>query len=310
MSRRTQTFVALMAAGLTAGSLSAQELAATGVAAPPRVAASGIGAGATSGEAAPPVAAPLGRRAKLARMYELRRGNRALAGEVAETARIESDLTLELDRLKAEASEGEREIAAIDSATEATRAERYRLEARLRELESLAVYEDDSEKAAPRQVALPPLAPGSARDSAASGLVPPPPPAPADAGSGREGDASGPRPFAIAPRSNKLQWLFYGGMTAGVVAVRAFHLDRDPGGYNDGIKTESLFPDKAVHLLTAWVVTSLGTDLKVGAWKSAAVVCAGGVGFELAQGYVSHYDIGANCLGAAGAAAWRSWVSR
>ena len=310
MSRRTYTFVALMAAGLTAGSLSAQELATIGVVAPPRVAASGIGAGAAAAEVAPPAVAPVGRRAQLARMYELRRGNRALASEVAETAQIESDLTLELDRLKAEASEGEREITAIDSATEATRAERYRLEARLRELDSIAVYEDDSERAAPHRVALPPLAPGSAADSAASVLAPPA--APVDVRSGREADANGPRPLAIAPRShsNLRQWLFYGGVTAGVVAVRAFQLDSDPGGYHDGLKTESAFPDKAVHLLAAWAITSLGSDLKVGAWKSAAVVCASGVGFELAQGYVSRYDIGANCLGAAGAAAWRSWVSR
>lgn len=251
----------------------------------------------------------MGRRAQLARMYELKRENRALAGNVAEAARTEERLMLRLDSLEADAREGERYIATIDSITEATRAERYRLEARLRMLESLAVYQDDSLDAVPRRAVLSPLTPADA-DSARLMLVPPA--TPVDAANDGRADQGGSGPIAVTParRASKLPLLFYGGLTAGVVAVRAFHLDSDPGGYHDGIRTKSLFPDKAVHMLAAWVVTSFGSDLKVGAWKSAAAVCATGVGFELAQGYVSGYDIGANCLGAAGAAAWHSWLGR
>lgn len=267
MSYRIHVLVELVVAVLATGSLSAQQHSVTGSITPPEAATASVKTDSTSRATTVPATAAPGRRAKLARMYELQRGNRDLRHEVSETAGVERELSLELDHLKAEAREGERELAAIDSAIEKTRAERIRLEARLRALEALQTDERDS---------------------------------------------AGPRPVAISPRprSSLRKWLFYGGVGAGVVAVRAFHLDSDPGGYHDGFGTESTFPDKAVHVLAAWSITNLGTDLKVGAWKSALAVCAGGVGFEFAQGYVSPYDIGANCLGAAGAAAWRTWVSR
>lgn len=293
MLNRTYYLAAVVAAALAAGPLPAQSVVAEAATTTPMAASA---------------AAPEGRRAQIARMYELRRENRTLASNVAATADVEKQLTLQLDSLQAEAREGERYIAAIDSATAATRTERRRLEARLRMMESVAEFQDDSAYAAPRQVAAPPIANTNA-DSVRGTLIPSR--APADAAGESQAGPDGPRPLAVArPRGSRLPLLFYGGVTAGVVAVRAFHLDSDPGGYHDGMKTESLFPDKAVHALAAWVITSLGSDLKVGPWKSAAVVCASGVGFELAQGYVSHYDIGANCLGAAGAAAWRSWISR
>ncbi|HET7553693.1 MAG TPA: hypothetical protein VFK04_20535 [Gemmatimonadaceae bacterium] len=263
----------------------------------------------TSSATTVPATAALGRRAKLARMYELQRGNRDLKHEISETAGAEHELSLELDHLKAETREGERELAAIDSAIENTRAERIRLEARLRALEALEADDDDASSIAPRGGLAPAL---GARAADSAGVVLAPSAPPVGTASGDEGDSAGPRPVAISPRArtSSRKWLFYGGVGAGVVAVRAFHLDSDPGGYDDGFRTESAFPDKAVHALAAWAITNLGTDLKVGAWKSAIAVCAGGVGFEFAQGYVSPYDIGANCLGAAGAAVWRSWVRR
>jgi hypothetical protein len=85
------------------------------------------------------------------------------------------------------------------------------------------------------------------------------------------------------------------------------HADRDPGGYTDAWTTRSTFPDKAVHAGAAWLLTSAGTDLGLKPWQSALVVTAAGAAFERAQGHVSRYDIGADALGALGAALWRSW---
>jgi hypothetical protein len=309
MSYRIHVLMELAVAVLAAGSLSAQQHSVTGSITLPEAATDSLGAPSTSGATAVSTTAALGRRAKLARMYELRRGNRDLEHEVSETARVERELSLELDHLKAEAREGERELAAIDSAIETTRAKRIRLEARVRALEALGIDDGGASPIATRGESAPALGAGAA-DSA--GVVPAPLAAPVDTASVDERNSAGPRPVAISPRprASTRKWLFYGGVGAGLVAVRAFHLDSDPGGYHDGFRTESTFPDKAVHLLAAWAITTLGTDLKVGAWKSALAVCTAGVGFEFAQGYVSPYDIGANCLGAAGAAAWRSWVSR
>jgi hypothetical protein len=309
MSYRIHVLVELVVAVLATGSLSAQQHSVTGSITLPEVATASVKTDSTSRATTVPATAALGRRAKLARMYELQRGNRNLRHEVAETAGVERELSLELDHLKAEAREGERELAAIDSAIEKTRAERIRLEARLRALEALGVDDGDASTIMPGGAPAHAL---GARGADSASIVLEPLVAPADSVSADDRDSAGPRTSAISPRprSSLRKWLFYGGVGAGVVAVRAFHLDSDPGGYHDGFRTKSTFPDKAVHVLAAWSITNLGTDLKVGAWKSALAVCAGGVGFEFAQGYVSPYDIGANCIGAAGAAAWRTWVSR
>jgi hypothetical protein len=101
--------------------------------------------------------------------------------------------------------------------------------------------------------------------------------------------------------------VFYALIAGGIVAVRTLHLDSDPGGYDDGFRTHTDFPDKGVHALAAWALTNAGTDMKLSPWRAAAVVSAAGVGYELAQGYVSKYDIAADVVGAVGAAAWRTW---
>ncbi len=317
MSYRIRTLMALAAACLAAGPLAAQQRSVTRPFAEPDAAGAGANAPSTAGETTASVPAAEGRRAKLARMYELQRGNRDIRHEISETAKVEHGLSLELEQLKVEAREGEREIVALDSAIVSTRAERTRLEARLRALEAIAIQKrepDSIAKEGQEEVEVMRAHDVRAADSAAAAASPTLVPfaAPVDSTPAAASDSAGPRPVAVSPRrrSHLRQWLYYGGVGAGVVAVSAFHLDSDPGGYRDGFETESTFPDKAVHLLAAWTITSLGADLKVGAWKSALAVCAGGVGFEFAQGYVSPYDIGANCLGAAGAAAWRSWMSR
>jgi hypothetical protein len=104
--------------------------------------------------------------------------------------------------------------------------------------------------------------------------------------------------------------LFYGALGGAAVSVAVFHVDPDTGGYHDGWTTATDFPDKAVHALAAWALTSVGVDLGVRPRYSATAVCAAGTAFEFAQGYVSIYDIAADCTGAIGAAAWQSWRAR
>jgi len=117
-------------------------------------------------------------------------------------------------------------------------------------------------------------------------------------------------PAAKRERSYRTTVVFYGALGAAAVASAVLHVDPDSGGYRDGWNTATDFPDKAVHALAAWAMTSVGVDLGVRPRFSALAVCAAGTAFEFAQGYVSVYDIAADCAGAAGAAAWQSWRAR
>lgn len=98
--------------------------------------------------------------------------------------------------------------------------------------------------------------------------------------------------------------LFYVGMAAGTAFIFADPIDHDPGGYKDGLRTDAMFPDKAVHALSAWFLTDLGIEMGARPWHAATAVCAAGALFEVANGFVSHYDIGADCVGAALKAMW------
>ena len=115
---------------------------------------------------------------------------------------------------------------------------------------------------------------------------------------------------ARTKKHNKLPFVFYGALGAAAATAAVFHVDPDTGGYRDGWATATDFPDKAVHALAAWAITSVGVDLGVRPRYSATAVCAAGTAFEFAQGYVSIYDIAADCVGAAGAAAWQTWRAR
>jgi hypothetical protein len=115
---------------------------------------------------------------------------------------------------------------------------------------------------------------------------------------------------ARAERRDKLPVVFYGALASGAVAAAIFHVDPDSGGYRDGWTTATDFPDKAVHALAAWAITGIGVDLGVRPRYAALAVCGAGTAFEFAQGYVSVYDIAADCVGAVGAATWQSWRSR
>ena len=109
---------------------------------------------------------------------------------------------------------------------------------------------------------------------------------------------------------DKLPVVFYSVLGAAAVTAAVLHVDPDSGGYHDGWNTATDFPDKAVHALAAWTITSVGVDLGARPRYAALAVCAAGTAFEFAQGYVSIYDIAADCAGAAGAAVWRSWRAR
>jgi hypothetical protein len=115
---------------------------------------------------------------------------------------------------------------------------------------------------------------------------------------------------ARAHKRAALPLVFYGALGGAALATAVFHVDPDTGGYRDGWTTATDFPDKAVHGLAAWAITNVGVDLGVRPKYSAAAVCAAGTAFEFAQGYVSMYDIAADCIGAAGAAAWQTWRAR
>jgi hypothetical protein len=115
-------------------------------------------------------------------------------------------------------------------------------------------------------------------------------------------------PITTIPRTvhRKAPIVFFAGLAGGLAANARIKLDQDPGGYTDSWRTSSMFPDKGVHGLAAFALTSVGVDLGVKPWTSAMTICAAGVAFEYTQGYVSRYDIGADCIGASGAALWRS----
>lgn len=121
--------------------------------------------------------------------------------------------------------------------------------------------------------------------------------------------ASTPRGITTIPRTvhTRARIAFFAGVAGGLAANYRIKLDKDPGGYTDAWTTSSMFPDKGVHGLAAFALTSVGVDLGVRPWTSAMTICAAGIAFEYTQGYVSRYDIGADCIGASGAALWRSW---
>ena len=110
--------------------------------------------------------------------------------------------------------------------------------------------------------------------------------------------------------SRRTTHLFYGALLAGAALSFNYQVDPDEGGYQDKWNTLAAFPDKGVHALAAFALTGVGVDLGARPWVAAASVCAAGAAFEFSQGYVSKMDIAADCVGAAGAALWRSWRSR
>lgn len=110
--------------------------------------------------------------------------------------------------------------------------------------------------------------------------------------------------------SRRTSHLFYGALLTGAALSFNYKVDPDEGGYEDKWNTLANFPDKGVHALAAFALTGVGVDLGARPWVAAASVCAAGAAFEFSQGYVSKMDIAADCVGAAGAALWRTWRAR
>ena len=73
--------------------------------------------------------------------------------------------------------------------------------------------------------------------------------------------AQPPESNAAARGVDRLPIVFYSALAgaAGIAAV--LHVDPDSGGYDDGWTTATDFPDKAVHALAAWAITTVGVDL-------------------------------------------------
>ena len=111
-------------------------------------------------------------------------------------------------------------------------------------------------------------------------------------------------------RRNRLPVIYYGALAGAASVTAVLRVDPDSGGYRDGWTTATDFPDKAVHALAAWALTTVGVDLGARPRHAALAVCAAGTAFEFAQGYVSPYDIAADCVGASGAALWQSWRAK
>jgi hypothetical protein len=109
---------------------------------------------------------------------------------------------------------------------------------------------------------------------------------------------------------DRLPIVFYGALGAAATTAFVLRVDPDSGGYHDGWTTATDFPDKAIHALAAWAITTVGIDFGARPRYAALSVCAAGTAFEFAQGYVSPYDIAADCVGAAGAAAFQSWRAK
>jgi hypothetical protein len=115
---------------------------------------------------------------------------------------------------------------------------------------------------------------------------------------------------ARVERHDRLPLVFYSVLGSAAVATAVLRVDPDTGGYHDGWTTATDFPDKAVHALAAWSIAGVGVDLGVRPRYAALAVCGAGTAFEFAQGYVSLYDIAADCAGAVGAATWQSWRAK
>jgi hypothetical protein len=72
-------------------------------------------------------------------------------------------------------------------------------------------------------------------------------------------------------------------------------IDRDPGGYSDVWNTQ----DKLAHAAMGALLAESAIEAGVRPPWAVALTCAGAVGFEFSQGYVSRKDIIAGCGGAA-----------
>lgn len=94
-------------------------------------------------------------------------------------------------------------------------------------------------------------------------------------------------------------------LVAGAGANALLHYDPDRGGYVDSWGTE----DKWTHFALGALLAQSSMEMGVPARWSVPLTCAGAVGYEASQGYMSWRDATASCGGAVMAAGFR-WVLR
>jgi hypothetical protein len=86
-------------------------------------------------------------------------------------------------------------------------------------------------------------------------------------------------------------------LVAGAGANALLHYDPDHGGYVDSWGTE----DKWTHFALGALLAQSSMEMGVPARWSVPLTCAGAVGYEASQGYMSWRDATASCGGAAAA---------
>jgi hypothetical protein len=94
-------------------------------------------------------------------------------------------------------------------------------------------------------------------------------------------------------------------LVAGAGANALLHYDPDRGGYADSWGTE----DKWTHFALGALLAQSSMEMGVPARWSVPLTCAGAIGYEASQGYMSWRDATASCGGAITAAGFR-WVLR
>lgn len=103
-----------------------------------------------------------------------------------------------------------------------------------------------------------------------------------------------PFPLTVRPPSSRSSSVFAFAFMAGDGLNAWLHFDRDPGGYVDTWSTI----DKLAHGAMGAVITQSALNVGVPRRWAAPITCAGAVGFEYSQGYVSWKDALAGCSGA------------
>lgn len=98
------------------------------------------------------------------------------------------------------------------------------------------------------------------------------------------------------------------GATFGLAALTELGRANGRDGTTAGWRSTRPFYKTYAHGVAAFALADVGVDMGLAPWRSASVVCGAGAVYELVQGYVSRWDIAADCVGGALDALLRSAV--
>lgn len=98
------------------------------------------------------------------------------------------------------------------------------------------------------------------------------------------------------------------GATFALAALGELGRARGRDGTTAGWRSTQPFYKSYAHGVAAFALADVGVDMGLAPWQSASVVCGAGVMYEIVQGYVSRYDIVADCAGGGLDALWRLMV--